>query len=85
MKEEVSKETAEHVRNGILATIKDLAEMPQKHGIVHEISDEQTIFRRALKWSYKIIFNIHEAKLMVRVVEIIHTKRHPDVLIEKFG
>jgi plasmid stabilization system protein ParE len=58
LKEEVLKETAEHVRKGILETIKNLSNMPQKHGIVREVSDEQIVFRRVLEWSYKIIFNI---------------------------
>lgn len=85
LKTEVSETTAKKVRNGILDTIDELATIPHRHGIVQDISDDQVIFRNVSKWSYRIIFNIHEKQLSVRVVEIIHSKRDPNVLIEKFG
>lgn len=85
LKTEASENTAKKVRNGILDTIDELATMPHRHGIVHDISDDLVVFRNASKWSYRIIFNIHDKQLSVRVVEIIHSKRNPNVLIDKFG
>ena len=77
---EVSTETAERVRDGLLEAIESLERMPTQNGIVAEISDEQIVYRRILKWSYRIIYVIHESKIEVRVVDIGYSRRGPDYL-----
>lgn len=74
VKENASEETAEKVRKGILEAIKSLAKMPTAHPLVPEISTEQVVFRRIMKWSYRIIYTIKENELTVVVVEINHEK-----------
>ncbi len=76
LEKNASQEVAERVQNGILDTIESLATFPQRHKILPDILDEQIIYRRALKWRYKIIYTIEEAKLIVKVVEIIHSKQN---------
>lgn len=42
--EEASEEVAEKVKNGLIESIESLEKMPERNGIVHEISDEKTTF-----------------------------------------
>jgi mRNA-degrading endonuclease RelE of RelBE toxin-antitoxin system len=37
-----------------------------------EISDEKIVFRKVLKWSYKIIYTVDADEITVSVVDIIH-------------
>jgi plasmid stabilization system protein ParE len=80
LESEVSTETAEHVKNGLLEAIESLERMPTQNSIVAEISDEQIVYRRILKWSYRIIYVIHESKIEVRVVDIGYSRRGSDYL-----
>ena len=80
LKEEESLSVAQKVRGGILDAVSKLATMPQRHKILEEISDDQMVFRRVLKWSYQIIYFIDEQVIKVQVVEIIHSKRNPEQL-----
>jgi plasmid stabilization system protein ParE len=82
LEEEASYTTAENVRNGILEAIESLARMPQRHGLVKEISDEKTVYRRILKWRYRIIYVINEEKIEVRVIDISSGKKGPGHLEE---
>jgi plasmid stabilization system protein ParE len=82
LEEKVSYATADKVRKGILEVIADLAKMPQRHGIVKEISDEEVIYRRVYKWDYRIIYVINEDKIEVRVIDISSGRRGPDYLEE---
>ena len=79
-----STEVANKVLNGILETIDGLSTMPQKNTIIPEIS-EQKIYRRVLKWSYKIVYTVREEDILVVVVDIAHSKRDPQRLIDYFG
>jgi len=54
--------------------------MPTKNSILQGIDDEHIIYRRVLKWSYRIIYTIEEDKLMVVVVEIDHARSDPKKL-----
>lgn len=85
LKENESLQTAQKVRDGILDAIDELAKMPQRHGIAKEIENDQIIYRRVLKWSYKVIFTIDEDEIEVLVVDIVHAKQNPKRLQDKFG
>jgi plasmid stabilization system protein ParE len=85
LRDEESMVVAEKVRDGIIETIEELSTLPHRHGIVNEISDEKVVYRRALKWSYKIIFTVDDDEVLVLVVDIIHAKRNPQYLKDKFG
>lgn len=85
LRENESLTTARKVRDGILDTIDSLAAMPQRHGIAREIDNDQIVYRRVLKWSYKIVFTIDEDEIEVLVVDIVHSKQHPQRLHDKFG
>jgi plasmid stabilization system protein ParE len=74
LKENESLSIAKKVKNGILITISGLVTMPQRNGIFHEISKDEVIYRKALKWSYKIVYVIDEEEIEVIVVAIIHSK-----------
>ena len=76
---------AKKVRDGILDEIDSLVRMPQKHGIAQEIKNDQILYRRILKWSYRIIFTIDESEIEVLIVDIVHTKQDPRRLQIKFG
>lgn len=83
LKTNVSLATAQKVRDGILDAIDGLATMPQANSMVPEVSNEQMIYRRVLKWSYKIIYFIDEDEIMVTVVEILHSKQDAGRLKDK--
>jgi len=85
LKENESASTAENVKKGLLDEIGGLSQMPDRYGIVQEIKNDQIVFRRILKWAYKIIFVIDEEGLEVLVVDIRHAKQSPERLQEKFG
>lgn len=79
-----SLEIANKVRKELNETIRSLKTMPSRNGIEHDISNEQTTYRRILKWSYKIVYTIEEDAIRVVVVDISHAKQDPEILIEKF-
>ncbi|MEL7119824.1 MAG: type II toxin-antitoxin system RelE/ParE family toxin [Bacteroidota bacterium] len=79
--ENVSYDTAEKVRDGIEEEIEKLSTMPTSKGLLQGTTSS-TIYRRVLKWSYRIIFTIEENDLMVLVVRVDHTKSDPAKLEE---
>jgi plasmid stabilization system protein ParE len=70
-----SLQVAKNVKNGILQEIRRLSNMPEQHGILFESQVKSTIYRRVLKWSYKIIFTIDADLIEVYVVDILHSKQ----------
>lgn len=64
------------MQEGILDTIDNLVTFPHRNKVIPDILDEQITYRRALKRRYKIIYAIDELKLLVKVVEIVHTKQN---------
>ena len=82
LEEEVSYETADKVRLALLVEIEKLEKRPESNGILKEISDKELVFRRVLKWSYRIIYLIEESENFVFVVEIDHIRRNPERLKE---
>jgi plasmid stabilization system protein ParE len=77
--ENASYQTAERVKAGIEEEIVKLAQMPESRGLLRGTTSE-TVYRRVLKWSYRIIFTIEEEQLRVLVVRIDHAKSDPDRL-----
>jgi len=59
--------------------------MPQRHSIVREISDEETVYRRVLKWNYRIVYSVDEEKIQVNVIDISHGKRDPQRLKDRLS
>ncbi|MEL7120349.1 MAG: type II toxin-antitoxin system RelE/ParE family toxin [Bacteroidota bacterium] len=80
-----SDEVAKHVRKGIMEKIKELKHTPYAHEVLQEISEGQITYRRALQWSYRIIFTIEEEELRVEVVDVNHSSGDPQKLIDKFA
>ncbi|MCF8358867.1 MAG: type II toxin-antitoxin system RelE/ParE family toxin [Prolixibacteraceae bacterium] len=74
LKREVSEETAEHVRIGILDKCKSLKDF-SGYSKERYLEDEPGVYRSATKWDYNIIYTV--VKNEVRVLNIIHTSRHP--------
>ncbi|MCB9350311.1 MAG: type II toxin-antitoxin system RelE/ParE family toxin [Lewinellaceae bacterium] len=75
IEQEASAEMAVKVRRAIGKTIKSLARFPESHEKEHYLCDGQQIYRRVLKWDYRIIYSINDEKLIVSVVEITHSNR----------
>lgn len=75
-----SYEVAEKVRDGIEEEIAKLAEIPQSKGLLRGVQAKKFVYRRILKWSYRIIFTIVETELIVLVVRIDHAKNDPSKL-----
>ncbi|MEL6717893.1 MAG: hypothetical protein AAFP82_04190, partial [Bacteroidota bacterium] len=65
--------------------IADLAHMPQRHGIAQEIKNDTIVYRRVLKWSYKIILTIEEDLIEVLIVDIVHSKSDLSYLQDLYG
>ena len=73
--EEVSKDTAQHVQKGIMEAIQKLETFPEAHKVFEEISTQKVVYRRVLKWQYKIVFTVDNDKLEVIVVQVYHGRR----------
>ncbi|MFW5756086.1 MAG: type II toxin-antitoxin system RelE/ParE family toxin [Tangfeifania sp.] len=75
LKNEVSKETADYVKNGILQSCRDLKDF-SGYSKEFYLEDLPGDYRSVSKWKYKIIFKVTENE--VHILNIIHTSRHPD-------
>jgi len=75
LKKEVSKETAELVRNGILEQCKLLKDFAG-YSVEPYLETEDKRYRSVSKWNYNIIYTVENN--IVRVLNIIHTSQHPD-------
>ncbi len=75
LRQEVSEEIARHVKNGILEKCKSLKNF-SGYSIETYLEDEPVEYRSVSKWNYNIIYKVENGE--VRVLNIIHTKRHPD-------
>jgi len=75
LKKEVSKETAEYIKNGILqrcSQLKDFSKFSKEYYLDELPGDYQSV----TKWKYKIIFKVTENE--VHILNIIHTNRNPE-------
>ncbi|MEL7160485.1 MAG: type II toxin-antitoxin system RelE/ParE family toxin [Bacteroidota bacterium] len=79
-----SEQQIKRVRRVIMETIRSLKTMPEKNEKLHEICDEQTVYHRAFKWDYRIIYTINEEQVTVLVVDIDHVADDPRKLLDKF-
>ncbi len=75
IKDNASKQTAQKVYGGLLDEIAALSEHPHKNSILRTVGKNR-IYRRRLKWSYKIIYTIEENENLVIVVYIAHEKQN---------
>jgi len=75
LKEEVSEETAEYVRKGIINTCKQL-ECFSGFSVERYLETDDKKYRSVTKWNYDIIYTVQDDT--VRVLNIIHTSKHPD-------
>jgi plasmid stabilization system protein ParE len=75
----VSLETAEHVKEGLEAAIARLSQSPEANGLLKGHSSS-IVYRRVLKWSYRIIFTIEEKQLIVVVIRVDNQKMSPSSL-----
>ena len=74
--ENATFQTAERVKEGIEEEIAKLAQMPESRGLLWGTTSK-TVYRRVLKWFYRIIFTIEEEELRVLVVRIDYAKSDP--------
>lgn len=82
LEEHESVSVAEKVLYGILDAIDTLAIIPNRNSIEETVTTEKRLFRRLMKWSYKIVYTVNEEKIEVVVVEIRHGKQDPQGLID---
>lgn len=75
LRQEVSEETARHVKNGILAKCKSLENF-SGYSVEPYLEDEPVVYRSVSKWDYNIIYTVLNDE--VRVLNIIHVRMHPD-------
>lgn len=74
LKKEVSAETAEHVKIGIIERCKSLKDF-SGYSIERYLEDELGEYRSVTQWNYNIIYTVVEDQ--VRILNIILTSRHP--------
>jgi plasmid stabilization system protein ParE len=77
LRKEVSKETAEYVKNGILQRCTQLKDFSgfSKEFYLDELPGD---YRSITQWKYKIIYKVTENE--VHILNIIHTSRSTDKL-----
>ncbi len=75
LKQEVSEEIARHVKNGVIQKCKSLKHF-SGYSIEAYLENEVVEYRSVSHWNYNIIFTVDNDE--VRVLNIIHTKMHPD-------
>jgi plasmid stabilization system protein ParE len=74
LKKEVSPESAQHVKTGIIERCKSLRDF-SGYSIERYLEGEPGEYRSVTQWNYNIIYTVVEDQ--VRVLNIIHTSRHP--------
>jgi len=83
LKQEVSSEVASKVKNGLIEAISRLETYPEAYQAFTEISSDKAVFRRIIKWNYKIVYTVEEEELIVLVVRIYHGKKdHREIIAE---
>jgi len=75
LKREVSEETAEYVKQGILAKCAELQDF-SGYSKERYLEDQPTEYRSTTQWNYNIIYTVAHGE--VRILNIIHTSVHPD-------
>ena len=85
IKENDSVQAARKVRDGIKETIAKLAKNPEANGPAQDLNEDTIVYRRILKWNYRIIFKINEDKLRVLVLEIHNMKQSTSTVKKSLG
>lgn len=75
IKDNVSVETANYVKEGILNKCKNLGDFAG-YSIERYLEEEPKEYRSVTQWDYNIIYSIEDKT--IRILEIIHTREHPD-------
>ena len=83
--ENVSLETALKVHIAIFDTINSLSKFPEAHSVAKSISHKETVYRRVMAMSYRIVYTVKKEEIEVLVVDIDHGKRSKQHLVKKFG
>lgn len=79
---EQSKQGAKSVFDTILDLGDSLSTLPSRFPIEVIISNYDQEYRFIPKWSYKIIYTIHENKDQVIIARIFNTNQHPTRLVK---
>lgn len=83
--QEVSLTTALKVNTAIIETIKSLKTFPERNTVAKNISKQNTIYRRVMAMSYRIVYTIDKDKIQVIIVDVDYGKRDPKRLEDKFS
>ncbi len=83
LKDNVSLETAEYVKNGIFDTTDSLKFFPEKCPPDKFLDDLPYRVRVAKKWSYRVAYEIRENE--VRILLIYHSKQHRETVKKMFS
>ncbi len=75
IKEEVSPEMAEHIREGIINKCNELKDF-SGYSVERYLETDDKKYRSVTQWNYNIIYTVKDNT--VRVLNIIHTSQHPD-------
>ncbi len=81
LKRSASNEVATNVKRGIMGAINRLETYPEASQAFKEISTEKVVFRRILKWEYKIVYTVDKDELVVLVVKIYHGRKSQEDII----
>ena len=75
LRKEVSEETAEHVKKGILLKCRRLINF-SGYSKERYLEQEEIEYRSVTQWDYNIIYTVKKEE--VRILNIIHTSKHPE-------
>ena len=80
---EDSSSIAKKVRKEIILTTKKLSKNPFLYQLDEYYLDNPGNIRRFFKWSYKVVYQVTEQRVVV--LEVYHTSTSPDQKIEDSG
>ncbi len=75
---EESPAAAKKVRTELLKLTGSLKKMPERFSTEPYLEHKGNEYRSVVKWSYKIIYRIHEKE--VRILEVVHASRSTTVI-----
>jgi toxin ParE1/3/4 len=81
--EQESPEVGKHVKESLIDLAESLNPYPRKYPEEPVLKDEEEEYRYAVKWSYKLIYEITEDALII--VDVFHTKQDPGKLKDKLS
>lgn len=81
--EQESPEVGRQVKESLIDLAESLKSYPRKFPEEPVLKDEEEEYRYAVKWSYKLIYEITEDALII--VDVFHTKQDPGKLKDKLS